>query len=209
MGRFREALAAPGLAAVAEIKRRSPSAGELRPDADPAELAPAFAGAGAAAVSVLVDERFGGTLADLRAARAASDVPLLAKGFFTEELQLLQARLAGADAVLLLLRDLDDARAVALQAYAHELGLDALVEAHDADELRRAIAIDAEIVGINARNLDDFSLDRRTQLQLVERTPRDRVIIAESAVHSTAQAAAAELAGANAMLVVPALKRAR
>jgi indole-3-glycerol phosphate synthase/phosphoribosylanthranilate isomerase len=208
MGRFRDALAAPGLAAVAEIKRRSPSAGDLRPDADPAELAPAFAGAGAAAVSVLVDERFGGTFADVRAARAASDVPLLAKGFFTEELQLLQARLAGADAVLLLLRDLDDARAVALQAYAHELGLDALVEAHDADELRRAIAIDAEIIGINARNLDDFSLDRSTQLKLVERIPRDRVIVAESAVHSAAQAAAAELAGANAVLVGSALMQA-
>ncbi|MHB8643107.1 MAG: phosphoribosylanthranilate isomerase [Gaiellaceae bacterium] len=205
MPRFKDALAAPGLAAVAEIKRRSPSAGDLRPDADPAELAPAFAGAGAAAVSVLVDERFGGALADVRAARAASDVPLLAKGFFTEELQLLQARLAGADAILLLLRDLDDARAVALLAYAHELGLDALVEAHDADELRRAIEIDAQIIGINARNLDDFSLDRRTQLELVERTPRDRVIVAESAVRSAAQAAAAELAGANAVLVGSAL----
>ena len=208
MGRFREALDAPGLAAVAEIKRHSPSAGDLRPGANPAELAPAFARAGAAAVSVLVDERFGGTFADVRAARATSDVPLLAKGFFTEELQLLQARLAGADAVLLLLRDLDDARAVALQAYAHELGLDALVEAHDADELRRAIAMDAKIIGINARNLDDFSLDRRTQLRLVEGAPRDRVIVAESAVHSVAQAAAAELAGASAVLVGSALMRA-
>src|SRR5439155_24669628 len=111
MGRFRDALSAPGLAAIAEVKRRSPSAGDLRPDADPARLAAQFANAGAAAVSILVDERFGGSFDDLRAARAAAAVPLLAKGFFTEELELLKARVAGADAVLILLRDLDDARA--------------------------------------------------------------------------------------------------
>jgi indole-3-glycerol phosphate synthase/phosphoribosylanthranilate isomerase len=208
MGRFRDALAAPGLAAIAEIKRRSPSAGELRPDADPALLAPAFAAAGAAAISVLVDERFGGSLTDLQAAHAATDVPLLAKGFFREELDLLRARLAGADAVLLLLRDLDDARARSLDAYAHELGMETLVEVHDAEELRRAVELDARIVGINARNLEDFSLDRRAQLELVQRTPRDRVIVAESAVHSAAQAASAELAGANAVLVGTALMRA-
>ena len=91
MGRFREALAAPGLVAIAEVKRRSPSAGDLRPDADPAKLAAQFANAGAAAISILVDERFGGSLADLKAARAATTVPLLAKGFFTEELDLLKA----------------------------------------------------------------------------------------------------------------------
>src|SRR6058998_2432988 len=107
MGRFREALAAPGLAAIAEIKRRSPSAGDLRPDADPARLAAAFERAGAAAVSVLVDERFGGTPADLRAARSAASLPLLAKGFFSTDDDLDTAQEAGADAVLLLLRDLD------------------------------------------------------------------------------------------------------
>src|SRR5207253_614867 len=134
MGRFRNALAGPGLAAIAEFKRRSPSAGDIRPGADPAELARAYAAAGAAAISVLVDERFAGSFADLRATRAATHVPLLAKGFFTEELHLLDAKTAGADAALLLLRDLDDERAAALMRYAGELELDTLVEAHDADE---------------------------------------------------------------------------
>src|SRR5206468_7132947 len=98
--------AAPGLGAIAEVKRRSPSAGDLRPDADPAQLAAQFAAAGAAAVSVLVDERFAGTVDDLRAARATTDVPLLGKGFFSTEEQLRELKQAGADAVLLILRDL-------------------------------------------------------------------------------------------------------
>jgi indole-3-glycerol phosphate synthase len=114
MGRFRDALTAAGLRTIAEVKRRSPSAGDLRPDADPARLAAQFASAGAAAISVLVDERFGGSLDDLSAARDATGAPLLAKGFFTKELELLEARMAGADAALLLLRDVDDQRAAAL-----------------------------------------------------------------------------------------------
>src|SRR5919198_567820 len=130
MGRFRDALAGPGLSGVAEVKRRSPSAGDLRPDADPAALAAAFEAAGAAAVSILVDERFGGSIADLVAARAASRIPLLAKGFFSTEQHLDQVRAAGADAALLILRDLDDRSAARLQAHAKRIGLDALVEAH-------------------------------------------------------------------------------
>src|SRR5262249_30826622 len=150
----------------------------------------AFSRAGAAAVSVLVDERFGGSLADLRIARAvAPDTPLLAKGFFKEELQLLQLKLAGADAALLLLRDLDDARARGLMAYATELRLETLVEAHDATELQRAVALNAPVIGINARDLSTFHIDRRAQLELVASAPRDRVIIAESGIESRAQAA--------------------
>src|SRR5207244_1915459 len=114
MGRFLAALSGQGLAAIAEIKRRSPSAGDLRPGAEPAELAPAFERAGAAAVSVLVDERFAGSLEDLRAARASAGVPLLGKGFFRREEDLDTLKDAGADAALLLLRDLDDRRAAAL-----------------------------------------------------------------------------------------------
>ncbi len=208
MARFRDALAAPGFGAIAEVKRRSPSAGELRPDADPARLALQFANAGAAAVSILVDERFGGTLADLQAARDATPAPLLAKGFFTEELQLLQLKLAGADAVLLLLRDLADARAAELLEYAHELGMDALVEAHDADEVDRAVQLGAPIVGVNARDLSTFEIDRRRQLELVSRVPKDRVVVAESGISTRAQGAAAELAGADAMLVGSALMKA-
>jgi indole-3-glycerol phosphate synthase len=206
--RFRDALSAPGLGAIAEIKRRSPSAGDLRPDADPAALARGYAGAGAAAVSVLVDERFGGTWEDLRAARAASDVPLLAKGFFSTEEHLRTAREAGADAVLLLLRDLDDGLAARLLAVATELGLDALVEAHDPSELARAAALRAPLIGVNARDLSTFAIDREAQLRLVAAAPRDAVVVAESGIRTRAQGAAAELAGADAILVGSALMQA-
>ena len=206
--RFRDALTRPGLGAVAEVKRRSPSAGDLRPDADPARLARAFEEADAAACSILVDERFGGSWDDLSAARAAARLPLLAKGFFSRADDLRTAREAGADAVLLLLRDLDDATAARLLAEAEALGLDALVEAHDAEELERAVALDAPIVGVNARDLSTFEIDRRAQLELVARVPRDRTVIAESGVQTRAQAAAAELAGADAILVGSALMRA-
>jgi indole-3-glycerol phosphate synthase/phosphoribosylanthranilate isomerase len=206
--RFADALAKPGLRAIAEVKRRSPSAGDLRPDADPAKLAAQFASAGAAAISVLVDERFAGTLDDLRAARAATDAPLLGKGFFSTEEHLRELREAGADAVLLILRDLDDVVCADLLAYAQELGMDALVEAHDADELQRAMQLDAPVIGINARDLSTFAIDRRAQLQLVALAPRDRIVIAESGVHTRAQGAAAELAGADATLVGSALMRA-
>ena len=209
MSRFRDALAAPGLAGIAEIKRRSPSAGELRADADPAQLAAAYERAGAAAVSVLVDERFGGTWDDLRAARASATLPLLAKGFFENEDDLRTARDAGADAALLLLRDLDDAACAGLLAAAAALGLETLVEAHDADELDRAIALGAPVIGINARDLATFEIDRRTQLELVARAPRDRVVVAESGVLTRAQGAEAELAGADAILVGSALMRAQ
>jgi indole-3-glycerol phosphate synthase / phosphoribosylanthranilate isomerase len=209
MGRFRDALEAPGLSAIAEVKRRSPSAGDLRPEADPARLATQFTNAGAAAISILVDERFGGSFDDLKEARAATAAPLLAKGFFTEELDLLKAKVAGADAALLLLRDVDDARASALMSYARELGLELLVEAHDADELQRALGLDAEVIGVNARDLSTFEIDRAAQLELVAGIAgTDRIVIAESGVHSRAQGAAAELAGADAILVGSALMRA-
>jgi indole-3-glycerol phosphate synthase len=211
MGRFRDALAQPGLAAIAEVKRRSPSAGDLRPDADPAALAAAFADAGAAAISVLVDERFGGTLDDLRAARAATGAPLLGKGFFTTEDDLRALREAGADAALLLLRDLDDARTAELMRFAESIGLDTLVEAHHAEEAERGLRLGADPLGINARDLSTFAIDRRAQLDLVTdcyKAGSERVLIAESGVHSRAQAAAAELAGAGAILVGSALMRA-
>ncbi|MGH3093305.1 MAG: indole-3-glycerol phosphate synthase TrpC, partial [Gaiellaceae bacterium] len=208
MGRFRDALAAPGLSAIAEVKRRSPSAGDLRPDADPARIAREFEASGAAAVSILVDERFGGSLDDLRAARAPTTLPLLAKGFFSTRAHLEDVRAAGADAALLLLRDLDDEAIRRLTRAAEKLGLDALVEAHDAEELERAVALGAEIVGVNARDLDTFEIDRRAQLELVARAPRHRVVVAESGIANRAQGAEAELAGADAILVSSALMRA-
>jgi len=208
MGRFEDALRRPGLGAIAEIKRRSPSAGDLRPDADPAVIAPAYAGAGAAAISVLVDERFGGTWDDLRAARAATAAPLLAKGFFSTEEHLRTAKEAGADAALLLLRDLDDAETARLMQIAASLGLDTLVEAHDAGELERGIALGAPVLGVNARDLSTFAIDRTRQLELVARIPADRIVIAESGIQTRAQGAAAELAGADAVLVGSTLMRA-
>ncbi len=208
MGRFDDALSTPGLGAIAEIKRRSPSAGDLRPDADPAVIAPAYAAAGAAAISVLVDERFGGTWDDLRAARAATAAPLLAKGFFSTDEHLRTAKEAGADAVLLLLRDLDDGETARLMGVAGDLGLDTLVEAHDAAELERGIALRARVLGVNARDLSTFSIDRKAQLELVARIPADRIVIAESGIQTRAQGAAAELAGADAVLVGSTLMRA-
>lgn len=208
MGRLRDALAGDGLAAIAEIKRRSPSAGDLRPHADPALLAAAFERKGAAAVSVLVDERFDGNLDDLRAARASAGLPLLAKGFFSTEDELVELRTAGADATLLLLNDLDDETAGRLQARARDLGMDALVEAHDADELARAVALGADPIGINARDLATFAIDRRMQLELVTAAPRDRIVIAESGVETRMHGVEAELAGADAILVGSALMRA-
>jgi indole-3-glycerol phosphate synthase / phosphoribosylanthranilate isomerase len=208
MGRFADALLGPGLTAIAEVKRRSPSAGELRPDADPAAFAASYERDGAAAVSILVDERFGGTWDDLRAARAAAALPLLAKGFFSTDADLRAARDNGADAALLLLRDLDDATARRLLDAATGLRLETLVEAHDAAELARAVALDAPVIGINARDLATFEIDRAEQLRLVAAAPRDRVVVAESGIESRAQGAAAEVAGADAILVGSTLMRA-
>jgi indole-3-glycerol phosphate synthase/phosphoribosylanthranilate isomerase len=208
MGRFADALRGPGLTAIAEVKRRSPSAGDLRPDADPGTLAAAYERAGAAAVSILVDERFGGTWDDLRAARARARLPLLAKGFFSTEEHLRTAREAGADAALLLLRDLDDATVRRLLDVVSAIGLEPLVEVHDAAELDRAVTLGVPVIGINARDLSTFSVERDEQLRLVASAPRDRVVIAESGIESRAQGAAAELAGADAILVGSALMRA-
>jgi indole-3-glycerol phosphate synthase len=206
--RFSDALKGPGLGAVAEFKRRSPSMGDIRPDARVEEIVRAYGESGASAVSVLVDERFAGSLDDLVAARASTRVPLLAKGFFSTEEQLLELREAGADAALLILRDLDDGTCARLMRYAEGIGLDPLVEAHDVGELERATLLGAPVIGINARDLSTFAIDRGAQLRLVAHAPRDRVVIAESAVHSRAQAAAAELAGADAVLVGTSLMQA-
>ena len=205
--KFIDALARPGLSLIAEVKRRSPSAGALRPGADPALLASQFAESGAAAISILVDDRFDGSLADVSAARAATDAPLIAKGFFSTRADLGEVRDAGADAVLLILRDLGDQQVAELLSCADLLGMDALVEAHDAMELERAVTLDAPVIGINARDLSTFAIDRGAQLALVRRAPKDRIVVAESGIETRAEAAAAELAGADAVLVGSALMR--
>jgi indole-3-glycerol phosphate synthase/phosphoribosylanthranilate isomerase len=196
-----------GFGAIAEFKRRSPSAGDLRPDGDPAETARVYERGGARAMSVLVDERFGGTWDDLRAARAATSMPLLAKGFFSTPQHLRTARESGADAALLLLRDLDDATTASLMREAQALGLDTLVEAHDSSEVDRALSLGALVIGVNARDLSTFNVDRAAQLELVARV-RGPIVVAESGISTRAQAAAAELAGASAVLVGSSLMRA-
>ncbi len=206
--RFAEALSQPGFGAIAEFKRRSPSAGDISPGARVEDIVPAYEAGGARAVSVLVDDAFAGSLDDLRTARASVGLPLLAKGFFSTEEHLRDVREAGADAALLILRDLDDATAAQLMRVAERVGLDTLVEAHDADELERAARLGAGVIGVNARDLGTFRIDRAAQLALVAKAPRDRVVVAESAVHTRAQTAAAELAGANAVLVGTSLMRA-
>ena len=200
--RFKDALSGPGLAAIAEFKRRSPSMGDIRPDARVEDVIRTYSDNGASAISVLVDERFAGTIDDLVAARAATSAPLLAKGFFSTEERLLELRRAGADAALLILRDLEDATTERLMRYADEIGLDTLIEAHDEAELERAHRLNASIIGINARDLSTFQIDRAAQLALVARAACEVVI------HSRAQGAAAELAGANAVLVGTSLMQA-
>src|SRR5262249_41759525 len=154
------------------FKRRSPSAGDLRPDGDVPAVARAYETAGARAMSVLVDERFRGTWDDLRAARAATSIPLLAEGFFSTREPHPAARAAGAGAALLLLRDLDAGAVGELIGVAAELGLDTLVEAHDGDELERGVAVGAPVLGVNARDLSTFAIDRAAQLELIASAPR-------------------------------------
>ncbi len=207
MGRFEDALRGPGLTAIAEVKRRSPSAGDLRPDADPAALAAAYERAGAAAVSVLVDDRFGGTWDDLRAARASARLPLLAKGFFTTADDLRTGREAGADAVLLLLRDLDDARRGSCSRPRRARTRDARRGARRCGARPRPRARCAGDRDQCSRPLHIPNRPRE-QLRLVAHAPRDRVVVAESGIESRAQGAAAELAGADAILVGSTLMRA-
>jgi indole-3-glycerol phosphate synthase len=206
--RFAEALAQPGFGAVAEFKRRSPSAGDICPGALVEDVVPGYEAGGARAVSVLVDAAFAGSLDDLRAARASTRLPLLAKGFFSTEQHLRELREAGADAALLIVRDLDEPTVAQLMRAAEGLGLDALVEAHDEGELERATRLGAQVIGVNARDLGTFRIDRAAQLELVAKAPRGRIVVAESAIQTRAQAAAAELAGADAVLVGTSLMRA-
>ena len=174
--KFADALAAPGFGAIAEFKRRSPSAGDLRPDGDVAQVARAYERAGARAMSILVDERFAGAWDDLRAAREATSLPLLAKGFFAEADDLRTAAMAGADAVLLLLRDLDDATLRRADARRPRRSVSTRSSRLTTSRsCSRAVALDAPAIGINARDLSTFEIDRRAQLELLATAPRDRI----------------------------------
>jgi indole-3-glycerol phosphate synthase len=208
-GAFRAALSADGISVIAEFKRRSPSAGALREGARPDELARAYERGGARALSVLTEgPSFGGSLDDLRAARGATDLPILRKDFVVDRYQLLEARLAGADAALLIVAALADSELVALHQAARALGLDVLVEVHDAGELERALALAPEIVGINNRDLRDFSVDVARTHALRQAIPDGVVVVSESGIGSTEQLRELEREGVDAVLVGESLMRA-
>jgi indole-3-glycerol phosphate synthase len=168
---------------IAEVKRRSPSKGALKPDLDPALVAKSYAEGGAAALSVLTDrDYFGGSPDDLAAARAVVDIPALRKDFTVDRRDVADARIMGADAVLLIVAALSDQELGLFHSLAHDLGLAALVEVHDDQELDRALAIEARIIGINQRNLHTFTVDRTLAARLGERIPAGIVKVAESGI---------------------------
>jgi len=204
-------VAAPGLSVIAEVKRRSPSKGELAPGLVPGVLAKSYADGGATCLSVLTDaDFFGGSALDLAEARAAVDLPVLRKDFTVSALDVADARLMGADAVLLIAAALDDAELHTLHALAVELGLDVLVEVHDEDELRRALAVGARLIGVNQRDLVTFEVDQQRAVRVAGRVPRELgvVLVAESGVRGTQDAAALAEAGYDAVLVGEHLVRA-
>jgi indole-3-glycerol phosphate synthase len=193
---------------IAEVKRRSPSKGDLAAIPDPADLAAAYARGGAAAISVLTEERrFGGSLDDLRAVRAAVDVPLLRKDFMVSSYQLLEARAAGADLVLLIVAALDDDDLRRLHDEARELGMTVLVEVHDEEETARAVDLGAELVGVNARDLRTLDVDPATFGRLAPLVPQDRVLVAESGIAGPGDVARFVGEGAHVVLVGEALVR--
>jgi indole-3-glycerol phosphate synthase len=206
---FRAAISQPPLSVIAEFKRRSPSAGELRAGADVAELVGAYERGGARALSVLTEEpSFGGSLADLSAARRASALPVLRKDFTVDPYQLHEALLAGADAVLLIVAALDPGELAELHAQALSLGLDALVEVHDASELEIALQIGAPLVGINNRDLRDFSVDLGRTSLLAADVPAGITTVSESGIARAEQLAALAGDGVDAVLVGESLMRA-
>ncbi len=203
------ALEAPGLQVIAEVKRRSPSAGSLAPALDPAAQAAAYQSGGAAAISVLTEpDHFGGSLDDLRAVREAVGLPILRKDFTLHPAQVWEARAAGADAVLLIAAVLGDDDLAALLGTAAAAGLAALVEVHTAAEARRAAAAGATLVGVNNRDLATFTVDLATAEAIAPDLPSDAVRVAESGIADSAGAARMAQAGYHAVLVGEALVRA-
>ena len=197
------------VALIAEVKRRSPSAGAIRADLDPAAHAERYAEAGAAAISVLTEgPHFGGSMDDLRGVRGRVSVPVLRKDFILDELQLLEARGAGASAALLIVRILSRDRLQELLTFARGLGLDVLVETHTRAEVDAALTAGANIVGINSRDLDTFTLDPQAAWQLLAALPSGVLAVAESAMHSVADVEKAAAAGADAVLIGTALSAA-
>jgi indole-3-glycerol phosphate synthase len=206
---FGEALVRPGLSLIAEFKRRSPSAGEIRAGVDPAEIALAYEEGGAAALSVLTDARhFGGSLEDLRQVRAVSALPVLQKDFIVEPYQLFEAAAAGADAVLLIVAALRQEELSQLYDEARGLDLDVVVEVHGEQELETALTVDADIVGINNRDLADFTVDVQTTFELITDVPAGKTVVSESGISDRGTLEELVRVGVDAVLIGEALMRA-
>jgi indole-3-glycerol phosphate synthase len=199
---FRAALAAPGMSVIAEVKRRSPSKGDLAPDLEPAVLAKAYADGGADCLSVLTDtEFFGGSADDLAAARVAVDLPVLRKDFTVAEADVYDARAMGADAILLIVAALTAAELSTLRLLAQELEMASLVEVHDEDELQRALDAGAKLVGVNRRDLRTFEVDRARAERLAEAMPPGVVKVAESGIRDVDDVSRLAASGYDAILV--------
>ena len=207
---FSEALTRPGISLIAEHKRRSPSAGEIRSGSTVTEIVRAYEDGGAAAVSVLTEQRhFGGSLDDLREARAASALPILRKDFVVDPYQVYESTVAGADAILLIVAALDDDDLALLHREALGLDLDVLVEVHDEDELERALeVVDADVIGINNRDLGDLSVDIERTYELLSDVPAGKTVVSESGFSTRDQLDDLERVGVDAVLIGEGLMRA-
>ena len=209
--RLRRALESdsPRLKIIAEFKRRSPSAGIIRDDLTVSEIVRCYERGGACAISVLTDEQyFGGSVADLCAARLSTNLPLFRKDFIIDPIQILEAAVAGADAVLLIVAALDQASLSELRALAEdELGLDALVETHTSGELRRALNAGARIIGVNNRDLRTFRVSLKTSERLIAQAPRDRILISESGLQKADSLLRLRTLGFRGFLIGEALMR--
>jgi len=184
---IRSKLAAGESAVISEIKKASPSKGILRENFHPAEIAQSYAAAGAACLSVLTDiDFFQGSDKYLQQARAACELPVIRKDFFIDPYQVVEARVLGADCILLIVACLDDAQMQALCTAATELGMDVLVEVHDAEELQRALKLNIPLMGINNRNLRTFETSLNTTIELLDQIPNDRIVVTESGIHQKA-----------------------
>jgi indole-3-glycerol phosphate synthase len=205
---FMEALVRPGLSLIAEFKRRSPTAGAIDDEAPVSGTVQAFERGGAAALSVLTDEaHFGGSLEDLRAARQACDLPILRKDFVVDRYQLYEAAANGADAVLLIVRALDDDALASLHAEALALDLDPLVEVHDPEELERALQLNLTVIGINNRDLDSGEVDVSRTFELMPDVPAGKTVVAESGISEPSQLEELDRVGVDAVLIGEALMR--
>jgi indole-3-glycerol phosphate synthase len=206
---FTEALARPGISVIAEHKRRSPSAGEIREGATVAEVVCAYERAGAAALSILTErQHFGGSLEDLREARAATALPILRKDFVIDTYQVYESAAAGADALLLIVAALELPELARLHSEARAIDLDVVMEVHEEEELEAALELDVDVIGINNRDLTDFSVDTERTFELLADVPTGKTVVSESGFSAREQLEELERVGVDAVLVGESLMRA-